>query len=450
MKTYSVYHIIFFALLAGTFTGCTIFQKHQLKQTGAPVEGETPKQKKHSKHVHHKSVAETNQGDQSTIMVGGAVTKPGMLLLGANGLRLGEAVDLAGGLRQNDAPALLNKTNILPPALKSKIENAEKNFNEIDNKIAALKEHPDDTPDKTKDEIRQVTGKQLNDLKAIFDGNWFSADVADEIDKIKLISYWAKYENNPNPDALENFSKKYAELKDLFKKHIEQHKEELITTTSQSNSMENYLVGLRRGSSTSALTYFFPYASVVNGFARDIPLRNQDVVRVSSMDELTLNYRNRPRLNIPDRRFVVTGLIESPGIRTAGHSISDYIDKSGQQKNPKEKIILLKNALTGQLVIQISRTTSTGVGRDNFVIPYNSTLIDVVNIIPGDEVRVIPFMQVPIIAETLLADYLNANPVEVTTTITKPSSDSAVNSTLKRVGKTYLRPIGEGLLSLVP
>jgi len=203
------------------------------------------------------------------------------------------------------------------------------------------------------------------------------------------------------------------------------------------------MVMLRRGTGSTTNTYFFTYHGVQFEQSAHIPLQDGDVIQILDFSETPL-----AKTPISSGSVAVGGYVQHPGRKRPGqlHVLV------GSDKGPLELGTAPRPELIAEdAVVLLSRPAADGFGTESYVLPYQ----EVVSrnglfraararggnaIATSDTVSVIPIFQVPIIAQSLVADMLRPSADPAITRRLRATYDNSISGRLKETRDVYGKP----------
>lgn len=159
----------------------------------------------------------------------------------------------------------------------------------------------------------------------------------------------------------------------------------------RSTSDDHLLVQLKRVTASGTTSHYFPLPCVESGFASGILLRQGDAVFVKEPSQTVLG---SPQ-SLFGTEFGLTGFVKKPARYTQA--------KLTTLGDIREEIVA--GIDKRQTVVVIDRRSPGGSGVDTFVIPFDSirslSAFEGTPTQPQDSIKVVPYFQAPLIAETL-------------------------------------------------
>lgn len=382
------------------------------------------------------------------VTVGGVVHEPGRFTIDQQNLTLCDAINLAGGIRENTGGLRnysaadhlwqrLDAVDEMHRGLSDKFAELQACFNEYESLLKKKKP--------VQPLLKEMREASLEEKTKAFLG--ILSDVNYKSSKIRKLAEEEHFKDIDLPlfellIAEEKFWKdEYKSLKNISKDTIVSIKQRLkgfqnklsaserrlrqVKTTipivaTSNESAGSYFVSLRRDATSPRVSYYLIYEQVMGGgIGGGIRLQDGDFVSVVPMNDTSLARTSTSGSNLTGNTTVTT--------------LRNFVNKNDQTNRFSDK---------GQLTTVLIRESGDLRGKDVYLLPFplsnnpsTSQGFGDIRLLESDRLNITPTVVAPLIADTVVGSVV-ADVLAERTRIAKPNFDQT-NTALSRIGRAH-------------
>jgi len=358
--------------------------------------------------LHHHEETAQEEAIAQFILVGGEVQQPGQIPLSERGISLREALSLAGGIRRDAASFVPASSEISPASLAETLSNLDTliGLAAAETRIVAqLKQACVSAPNSEIVALRASLNRASID-RVKFEKEKLRAvearlDPASELVNAARRRFVEAECSSADFGAVEKAYQDFGAAIDQLKTNLQSGRAPNRVAPAI-RATEAFLVGVRRTNDSQRATYYYPYESITAGSAGSIRLEHDDFINVVPASETTLlNPRTTPGDN-----YSVSGFVQSAGDKTieaeqqqGGASPLQLQQVVSEQQFSEDRLDRAK------MSVVLSRSSADGLGRDVFVIPFQSASehpYDSMPSVAADIYKIVPTFRAPLIIESVV------------------------------------------------